>query len=115
MTVDAQSVSIEEFIKQVEQQSNYIFYYNPAQFDSFSVNVIAKQLPLPEILRFVFRNTDFFASMNSSNHVFLTKGQAILTELPSADNALRNDSLRRAGHLFNKESKALNNFADNKM
>lgn len=116
ITVDAQSVNIEEFIKQVEQQSDYIFYYNPAQFDSFSVNVIAKQLPLTEILKFVFRNTDFFASIDSNNHVFLTKGQAILIELPSAANTRRNDSLRRAGHLFNnKELNAQNNFADNKL
>src|SRR5919112_6295751 len=71
ITVDAQSVNIEEFVKQVERQTNYIFYYNPAQFDSFSVNVIAKQLPLPDVLKFIFRNTDFFASIDSNNHVFL--------------------------------------------
>lgn len=115
VTVDAQGVTIEEFIKQVEQQSDYIFYYNPAQFDSFSVNVIAKQLPLREILTFVFRNTDFFASTDADNHVFITKGQAILTELPSAANVRRNDSLRRAGRLFNRPSNAQNNFADNKL
>lgn len=116
ITVDAQSVSIEELIKQVEKQSGYFFYYNPAQFDSFSVNVIAKQLPLQEVLKFVFRNTDFFASIDPENHVFLTKGRAILTELSSAADIRRNDLLRRTGHLFNnKELNAQNSFADNKL
>ena len=116
VTVDAQGVSIEEFIKQIEQQTNYIFYYNPALFDSFSVNVIAKKLPLPEVLKFVFRNTDFFASIDPDNNVFLTKGQAILTELPSSGNIRKNDSLRQAGKLFNnKELNAQNSFVDNKL
>jgi uncharacterized protein YgiM (DUF1202 family) len=67
-------------------------------------------------LKFVFRNTDFFASVDSNNHVFLTKGQAILTELPSAANTKRNDSLRRTARLFNnKPSGAQNSFADNKL
>src|SRR3954468_4819736 len=115
VTVDGQGVSIEDFVKQVEHQSNYVFFYNPAQFDSFSVNVIARKLPLTEVLTFVFRNTDFFASIDSENHVFLSKGRAILTVLPSAANSRKNDSLRQAAHLFdNKGSKEKNYLAENK-
>src|SRR3954464_600707 len=116
ITVDAQGVTIEELVKQVEQQSDYIFYYNPVQFDSFSVNVIARKLPLDEILQFVFRNTDFFASIDTNKHVFLTKGQPIQTGLFFEANKRKSDSLRRVGQFVgNKDSNAKKVFPESKI
>ncbi|GEO10002.1 TonB-dependent receptor [Segetibacter aerophilus] len=90
------SADIDEFVKTIEQQTNYTFYYNRAQFDSFAVTITVTAMPLTELLKTVFQYTDFNASIDNEHHVFLTKGVSIVTTLAAPGSTNRNDSLKNA-------------------
>jgi hypothetical protein len=55
-----------------------------------------KAMPLEEVLKTAFRSTDFLASIDGDNQVFLTKGTSIVTTLPTPGNVRRKDSLMYA-------------------
>jgi hypothetical protein len=113
ITVDFTSAHIDQFVAEVEHQTSYHFYYNPAQFDSFYVTISARDLPLPDVLKQIFSGTDFFASIDAEHNVYLTKGQAILTSLPWSDANLRKDSLKNRSALH--RGTAATAFANNKL
>lgn len=96
ITASFQDARIEDFVKVLEQQSGYKFYYDPAIFDTIAVTFTIKTTPLDEVLKTAFRYTDFYASIDADNHVFLTKGAYIVTQLSSAGRVSKKDSLRRA-------------------
>jgi hypothetical protein len=70
-------VTIEEFVKQIEKQTPYFFYYNKEDFDSTRITINVKNQALQELLTTVFANTDFHFVIDSKDQVFLTKGVAI--------------------------------------
>ncbi len=72
-------LTIEEFAKAVETKTSYRFYFDSAQFSSFTVNVIADNEPLKQLMNKVFFNTNYFAAIHESN-VFLTSGEEIITD-----------------------------------
>ena len=82
VTAEFNGERIEQFVRILEQQTKYRFYYNPVEFDSFVVTLGVKAMPVHEVLKLAFRHTDFWANFDNENHVFLTKGLLILTALP---------------------------------
>src|SRR4051794_19298770 len=68
VTATFRSSNIDEFVKVVEQQTSYKFYYDRAQFDSFSVTITVTALPIDELLKTVFLYTDFHASIDPLDH-----------------------------------------------
>lgn len=98
------SADIEEFVKAIETQTSYQFYYDRAQFDSFAVTITVNAMPLHELLTTVFLYTDFHASFDNEQHVFLTKGASIVTTLSPTGNANINDSLHHALLASNKSN-----------
>ncbi|MDP9230847.1 MAG: TonB-dependent receptor, partial [Bacteroidota bacterium] len=119
ITADFKEAGIEEFVKEIEQQTSYRFYYNHAQFDSFTITATVHGQALNDVLKEIFRNTGYYASIDESKHVFLTKGQLILTELPWSANNTQRDSLKMENFSFNfnndKNINTQNAFADNKL
>lgn len=87
---------IDEFVKVVEQQTNYTFYYNRAQFDSFAVTVTVNAISVDELLKTIFLYSDFHASIDQDRHVFLTKGASIVTTLAGVTTLSKKDSIKRA-------------------
>ena len=57
ISVNLKDVSIDKLVKDIEQKTSYHFYYDPAQFDSLRINIVADQQPLDEVLKQVFSNT----------------------------------------------------------
>ncbi|MDQ6812819.1 MAG: TonB-dependent receptor, partial [Bacteroidota bacterium] len=104
VTAAFRSADIDEFVRVVEQQTNYTFYYNRAQFDSFAVTLTVAAIPLPELLQTVFLYTDFHASIDGEQHVFLTKGALIATTLPVPGAVNRKDSLKNAGYSLGRNN-----------
>jgi hypothetical protein len=80
--IDADSMRFEYFVRQIESNSNYFFYYDTAQVDKLSVTIHAKTQPLENILEKVFANTDLHFAIDEDNHVFVTGSFAIQTTLP---------------------------------
>lgn len=94
VTATLRSADIDEFVRVVEQQTDYRFYYNRGQFDSFAVTITVNATPVQELLKTVFLYTDFQASFDNERNIFLTKGVSIVTTLPVAGSLSRKDSLK---------------------
>lgn len=75
-------ITFSRFVQKVESATSYYFYYNPVALDSLSINVTAQNMRLPELLDKIFLNTTFRYSIDSLDHVFITKRFTILTTLP---------------------------------
>lgn len=83
ITGDFRGITIDEFVKQVEAQTNYHFYFDPAQFDLLIVNIEVKDKPVEDVLTEIFRNSDYSFAIDQQR-IFLLKGQTIQTTLPAS-------------------------------
>jgi hypothetical protein len=93
ITVDAQrkpliegefnAAPFEEFIRKIEEQTSYKFYFNPAWTDSIKVTLSAKNRIVEEVLRQAFENRDLKFIVTSDNNIFITKGRDIMPGLPA--------------------------------
>jgi hypothetical protein len=77
-------LSIQDFTKQLEQQTNYFFYYDINLFDSIRFTLKADREPLSIVLDRAFSKTDFTWSVGRHNEVFLTRGNFVQTNLMAA-------------------------------
>ena len=87
------------FVKQVEAESVYHFYYDSNALDSFVLNITLKDQPLSDALHKIFNNTNFKFSIDPTNHVFITNNKFLQTTLskdffiPDSNNPMEeNDS-----------------------
>jgi hypothetical protein len=75
-----------QFVSEVEAQTHYRFYYDPAQFDSLTVNLQLKEQTLEQALQQLFEGKDFSKgfrfAIDANKRVYLTKEQEIRTALP---------------------------------
>ncbi|MES2730242.1 MAG: TonB-dependent receptor, partial [Bacteroidota bacterium] len=82
ISVDFDEVYFSQFIRDVEGQTGYFFYYQPHTFDSLKVTLHVKDQPLTSVLEQVFKSSDFrYAIDHDQKRIFLTEGQAIITQL----------------------------------
>ena len=114
-----QGVTIDRFVKEIEEKTLYRFYYDSAQFDSLKINITINQQPLDIVLRQIFSKTNYYAAIDSDHHVFLTRGELIITEFPIAIPGDKSDSLKKPVSSFtptnDKNNVASKTFADSKI
>src|SRR5882724_7569466 len=79
---DFQGLNFDQFVQALESKSDYHFYYNAAQFDSFRVNLSVTNKILNSILDEAFLHTDFHYSIDEQNNVFVIRRFKIETKLP---------------------------------
>ncbi|HUS02986.1 MAG TPA: TonB-dependent receptor [Chitinophagaceae bacterium] len=118
ISVNLKNVSIDNLVLDIEQKTSYHFYYDRTQFDSLTITIAADQQPVDEVLKQVFKKTNFYAAMDADHHVFLTRGETISTGFPSAKSYESPDSLKRSVALFaekDKNNSAIKPFAENKV
>ncbi len=72
----------EEFIKSLEQQSRYTFFFNPASLDTIKVDAAFRNKTVNEVLAQVFENTLFRFVVTPNNQVFITYEREIMADLP---------------------------------
>jgi hypothetical protein len=89
ITANFHDLNIEQFIQELESQTDYYFYYDAALFDSIRINFYAEKESLSQVLETAFSKTDFHFAIDRQKQVFLTKDATIQTnlsvELPDAD------------------------------
>lgn len=81
ITGDFKALTIGDFIKELKQQSDYRFFYDPILFDSIRFTLTVDRESLTAVLDRAFANTSFKYSIDSHNQVFLTKDVIIQTTL----------------------------------
>lgn len=79
---DFSGSTFKKLIPLVEAQTGCYFYYNPAELDSISVNIVARQLSLPDFLSQILTPVGFRFAIDTQNRVFISKRTIIQTELP---------------------------------
>ncbi len=82
ITINFDSLKIDAFVKQLESQTGYAYYYNEKDFDSVFFSLSVKEQVLENVLKQAFANKGYFFSIDAENHVFFTKGKQVKTELP---------------------------------
>ena len=111
------------FVAAVESQTNYHFFYNIAQFDSFYVSLSVKNMPLEILLDTIFKETDLQYSIDDDNNVYVVKKIKILTSLPKGFfdrkenklNTFKNDEQDLVNLPNQKQNKILRNSIENKL
>jgi hypothetical protein len=73
ITVNLDSVRVQNFLNALEEQSSIHFFYDSARFDSIRITVHAYRLPLKQVLDKAFDNTDIYVAYDNQNHWFLTR------------------------------------------
>jgi hypothetical protein len=79
---DFKDVYFPDFVKEIERNTSYKFYYNPKLLDTVKVSLHAQNITIEETLTSCFSNTEFHFAIDV-NSIFITKGRQIITTLPS--------------------------------
>ncbi len=72
-----------QFVSELEQKTNYRFFYNPSSVDSLIVSISVSDKSVEEILEEVFRNSEYRFAIDENQYVYVTIMEPVLTELPS--------------------------------
>jgi TonB dependent receptor/CarboxypepD_reg-like domain/TonB-dependent Receptor Plug Domain len=75
------SLSIQDFTKELEQQTSYYFYYDVHLFDSVFFTLKVDRESLSAVMDRAFAKSDFNFAIGPNNEVFLTKGVQVQTNL----------------------------------
>ncbi|WP_226163039.1 TonB-dependent receptor [Hymenobacter terricola] len=73
----------EEFARQLEAQSSYRLYFDPAAVDSLFVTLQVQEQPVATVLYQALRNTAFRFAIDDEHRVFVSAGLAPNTALPN--------------------------------
>ncbi|HEY8894193.1 MAG TPA: carboxypeptidase-like regulatory domain-containing protein [Niastella sp.] len=83
VNLELKEAPIDSLITELETQTGYHIYYDPAHFDSLRVSISVTNISLQKVLELVFANTEYhFAIPEKQAYVFLTRGAIIKTSLP---------------------------------
>lgn len=72
----------DQFVRTIEGQTAYHFFYNPADVDSLVVDLRIDKQPLRAVLRQLFEGSKFSFSIDNQQRVYVTVNRPIRTELP---------------------------------
>ncbi|MEJ0033463.1 MAG: carboxypeptidase-like regulatory domain-containing protein [Bacteroidota bacterium] len=76
------AATFESFVKTIEQQTNFKFYYDHLQTDSLSITVSASNDSIGNVLDIAFSGTPLHYSVYGNN-VFVIKDRQMMTTLPA--------------------------------
>src|ERR1700750_2006395 len=82
VTLDLQKTSYKDLLQELERQTGYRFFYDTADLDTTKIDVKADHQPFTKVLNEAFTGTGLSFSVSRYRQVFITKGDAIHTDLP---------------------------------
>ncbi len=69
----------ETFVRQVTEQTEYTFFYDPASVDSLTITLAFQREPVASVLSKIFTKTDLHFAIDEGNHIYVVKGFEIQT------------------------------------
>lgn len=95
--VDFSNIRFSDFVRELERQSNYQFYYQPAWVDTIKVNLKATSISLPQMLDKIFEDTELKFAITENQAVFITLREPLITQLPIDffDSSTASDSTKK--------------------
>jgi hypothetical protein len=79
---DFHGMKLEQFAEAIESQSDYRFYFKPAETDSIVLDFSVQDQTLPVIMNMALAHTDFHFAIDEDNNVFITEKFTIQPNLP---------------------------------
>lgn len=79
---DFKGMTFDQIVENIEEQSPYTFFYNPAWTDTVKINVSLKNKTIHDALREMFAGKDLNFMVNDSYQVFITYQRSVATSLP---------------------------------
>jgi hypothetical protein len=79
------NIPFETFIKKLENQSPYKFYFNPQQLDSVIINKSFQSTPILELLSQVLSAKGYYYKVQPGNRIFILGKKELITEKLAAD------------------------------
>jgi hypothetical protein len=89
ISVTFHDATIQEFVEEIEAQTDYFFYYDISLFDSLRFNFTINKEPLSSVMDRAFANTSFNYAVGPHDEVFLTKEALIQTNLTATLDSLK--------------------------
>jgi hypothetical protein len=83
VTGNFEGYSFSRLMSRLETLTSYHFFYDPADVDSFSIDLNVNNATVAQILDQIFQNTDFHYAIDPTGRVFITRRVTILTTLPA--------------------------------
>jgi hypothetical protein len=88
---DFTNSTFKKFVKEVEAQSNYFFYYDATVLDSLPVQIAVSGKPLRAMLNEILDGTGYYFAVDDKLKVYIALDQPIVTHLPNS-NSTKGDS-----------------------
>ena len=88
VTVNMDSVALEQLVQALESQTDLHFYYDASQTDSLIISMHVQKQPVVKVLEQAFSNTGFQFSITDDGNAFITKEKAIAVDFISANSEL---------------------------
>ena len=108
---DFRNTHFKDFVKEVESQSPYYFYYDSAVLDSLPVQLSVSGKPLANLLREIFEGTGYYFAVDDDHRVYVTAGLPLVTKLPDhffdSDKFPGEDTVQYAAPDYSNEEKML--------
>ncbi|WP_080057680.1 TonB-dependent receptor [Spirosoma aerolatum] len=79
---DFSNLRFDAFVERIEMQTPYRFFYNPAEVDSFLVDIRVENKPVRTILQQVFNGSRYNYAIDAQQRVYVTVDRVIRTDLP---------------------------------
>jgi hypothetical protein len=89
ITATFHDAPIQEFVEEIESQTDYFFYYDLSLFDSLRFNFSVSREPLSSVMDRAFANTNLNYAIGPHNEVFLTREALIQTNLTATLDSLK--------------------------
>jgi len=69
------NADFDEFVSHIESQSDYRFFYDRKEMDSFRVTIQVAQVTVPELLKQIFLHSNYFFTIDSLHYVVVSRHQ----------------------------------------
>ena len=82
ITLDASGLTFDTFVKKIEEQTEYRFFYKPTWTDSLSIDFNTTNKTIEEVLTQLFAPLELYFFIDKNKGVFITYRRKIFNELP---------------------------------
>ncbi|MBO9703153.1 MAG: TonB-dependent receptor [Sporocytophaga sp.] len=107
------NVTFNEFVRRIESNTSFKFYYSSEVGDSINVNISVSEKHLNDVLAAIFNNTKYFFAIDHRRNVFISKEAPVETFI-SAGIIGNNDEGRRPNEII-ESSRKVNGLIENKI
>jgi CarboxypepD_reg-like domain/TonB-dependent Receptor Plug Domain len=89
------AVPFEKFARQMEDNTDFRFFYDPASVDSLIVTISVQRKPIQYLLDQIFVNTDFHFAIDDLQNIYIVRGIEIQTRLPETISGLTENTYNK--------------------